>query len=367
VRDLKITQFPFKDWTAFEGLIVETAKWLYIEQNTNRSRVPRGFAKGFSLHISGVEPGSAIPVFERKRMDQAGVLFPSEHLQSEYSDWFDKARDRVLDVIKASAANQAIDALLPKHLMPYFDSFGRSLRESERIEFIRSGDDVPIVYDARIRKSIVLQTAEQYRVEELLRGSISELDVEKSTLTFKLINGRKIQGGYIKEVRQQAVEALSSYGEALVMAECVVVRDNGDNILAVENITRIETLDARDVPARLEALALLRAGWLDGQGMALPREGLKWLSREWAASWPEDLPLPYVYPMPSGDVQLEWTSDTVSTSAEINTQTKNIGVLSANIADGDVLVEKTFDMSATNSWQNFAAIVRIHHTLSEDL
>ena len=31
-----------KDWTAFEGLIVQAARWLYLEENPKRKRMPRG-------------------------------------------------------------------------------------------------------------------------------------------------------------------------------------------------------------------------------------------------------------------------------------------------------------------------------------
>jgi hypothetical protein len=43
-----------KDWAAFEGLITETAKWVYLQENPTRQRVPRGFIEGFALHLSSV-------------------------------------------------------------------------------------------------------------------------------------------------------------------------------------------------------------------------------------------------------------------------------------------------------------------------
>ena len=37
-----------KDWAAFEGLIVEAARWLYLQENPRRTRTPRGFAQSFT-------------------------------------------------------------------------------------------------------------------------------------------------------------------------------------------------------------------------------------------------------------------------------------------------------------------------------
>lgn len=43
-------------------MILEVAKWKYREDNPSRRRVPRGFSKGISLSLTGVEQGNAIPV-----------------------------------------------------------------------------------------------------------------------------------------------------------------------------------------------------------------------------------------------------------------------------------------------------------------
>ena len=76
-----------KDWAAFEDLVVEVAKHLYLQDNEGRKRTPRGFADDFSLHLSGVEEGSAVPVLDRisrKNLPLGG-------------DYFDKARPFLRD------------------------------------------------------------------------------------------------------------------------------------------------------------------------------------------------------------------------------------------------------------------------------
>jgi hypothetical protein len=111
-----------------------------------------------------VESGSAVPVLERP-LPQGSLVHDA------FSEWFDKARDRVLDTIDAASKGQSVDDLLPKPLLAYFDQFGRFLREDERVEFTRAtaANDV-VVYDNRVRKTLVLKSAAVYRTEEPFAG-----------------------------------------------------------------------------------------------------------------------------------------------------------------------------------------------------
>ncbi len=47
-----------EDFTAFEDLIIEIAKGIYLNENINRRRVPKGFADGVSLKLVDIEEGS---------------------------------------------------------------------------------------------------------------------------------------------------------------------------------------------------------------------------------------------------------------------------------------------------------------------
>jgi hypothetical protein len=340
-----------KDWAAFEGLIVEAARWLYLEENRGRKRTPRGFAQSFSLHLSKVEDGSAVAVLERP-------VPPGNLVPDAFAVWFEKARDRVLETIDAAAKGQPLDDLLPKGLLAYFDQFGRSLREDERVEFVRGADPAPLIYDHRVRKTLVLKSAATYRTEESVRGAMSELDLEKRTFTLKLIGGEKVIGQFTDELRDAAHSALGAYGEALVMVEGAVVRDQSDNRKRIEQVTRIEPLDPLDVPARLEGLAMLREGWLDGEGLRLPPAGVAWLSKAWTEHWPSDLPLPYVYPTASGGVQLEWSMNTATISVEADLAARTAELVASRTTDGELEAESALNLADAGSWFQIVDIVR---------
>lgn len=340
-----------KDWAAFEGLIVEAARWLYLEEYPKRRRTPRGFAQSFSLHLSKVEDGSAVAVLERPQMP--GALVPDA-----FAIWFEKARDRVIDTIEAASTGQSVDGLLPKSLLAYFDQFGRSLRDDEQVEFTKESAQKKVVYDHRVRKTLVLKSAAVYRTEESVRGAMSELNLENRTFTLKLIGGEKVTGYFSDELRDAAHGALGAYGESLVMVEGAVVRDQSDNRKRIEEVSRIEPLDALDVPARLEGLGLLRDGWMDGEGVKPPTGGLSWLAKAWTEHWPEDAPLPYTYPTLSGGVQFEWSTQAISMSVEIDINSKAGTLLASRNVDGEVLQELALNFALGEGWSLLAESVR---------
>lgn len=341
-----------KDWAVFEDLIVETARWLYKVENHDRQRVPRGFSEGFALHLSAVEEGSAVPAIDRVHMHSQ--LFPDAN-----AVWFDKARDRVLQAIEAVNKGLPIADLLPSFLLSYFDRFGRSLRESEHIEFAAPSGLGKVIYDIRARRALILQGAPEYRQEERLRGVISEVDARKKKLTIELIGGQRLEGGYLKEVHEEASAALSDYVQngPLVLIECVSVRNKQESLTAIESISRIERLDPLDVSARIEALMQLNDGWLDGEGHAPSVDGLRWFRDAWLDNWAEDMPLPFLYPTPDGNLQAEWSNDLAAVTAEIDIEEHSMAVVVSQHVGGKVLSELLLSLDEDHGWQTLVEIV----------
>lgn len=342
-----------KDWAAFENLVIETAKWLYLQKYPERQRVPRGFASGFALHLSGVQKGSAVPVLDR-------IHPPASLIPGPYSEFFDQARDRILEVISAAATGMAIDHLLPRGLLSFFDQFGRSLRDDERMEFVRDSQRLPVTYTKAVRKGLVLRNASEYRSEEEIRGSVVELNVKSHTFTFEFISGLKAVGMYGPEVRDEAHSALAEYeaSKALALVRCIVVRDQSDTAKSIESVTHIEVLDPLDVTARLEQISLLRDGWLDGDGLAPAKDGLRWLRDAWKSHWPEDVALPHLYPTAAGGVQAEWEVENLEVSAEFDLSVRNIDLLVVDTDNGTVITEKSIQLDIDHGWQEFAGQVR---------
>jgi hypothetical protein len=204
-----------KDWAAFEELVVEVARSLYLQDHPERRKVPNGFAERFSLHLTGINEGSAKPVIQ---------AVTSNTTQSENFHLFEKARDVVLAAIAvasitATPLNATALGKFPVDLVGYFDRFGRSLREGERIELVAPQSTAPVVvYNNEIRKRLVFFKATEYRCNADLRGSMSEVDAEKRTFILKLADGTRVSGSYSEELRKTAAQALVEYGSSPVLS-----------------------------------------------------------------------------------------------------------------------------------------------------
>ena len=92
-------------------------------------------------------------------------------------------------------------------------------------------------------------------------------------------------------------------------------------MVGVESVEHISLLDPLDVPARLDEFRDMKDGWLEGGGVAPSLDGLDWLASTFDRHFPDDLPLPYLYPTPEGGVEAEWSLGSQSIIFEIDLAT----------------------------------------------
>lgn len=114
-------------------------------------------------------------------------------------------------------------------------------------------------------------------------------------------------------------------------------------------IEHTRLLDPLDVPARLEELKALRDGWLNGRGIAPVPAGLDWLAVEIKTRYPEELPLPYVYPVAEGGVRLEWSITPHEISLEIDLGQKSGEWHTLNL-DTDVDESRALNLDDEAAW-----------------
>ena len=119
----------------------------------------------------------------------------------------------------------------------------------------------------------------------------------------------------------------------------------------------IALLDPLDVVTRLEELRQLEDGWLDGDGQALPPEGLEWLINCFGQFFSGDTPFPYICPTEEGGVCLEWPFDTKNFSLEIDLDRRLGYWHTLNEADNSY-EEKEIDLNLPESWYWFCEQVK---------
>ena len=305
-----------KDIAVLEEMIVEVAKWRYLRENPQRQRVPRGFANGISLKLStNIEPGSAIPKIVLSMTSAVMQLFPLEEQR-----YVIDARDNIIAAINAAENDDAVADYLTSGHLEYFDRIGRSLREDESIEFDHTNQDHPARLNKRTRRKLLeCSQIEEMTEEVALRGTVPAINHDKAVFEMNVLGGRRISAPMTSLHRDNILKAVSHYHED---APRILVRGVGrysrdGRLLKLDSVEHVSFLDANDVAARLDEFRSLKRGWLDGKGLAPKSECLDRLSQLFDANFPENLPLPYVYPTPEGGVQFEWSQGDKELSLEI--------------------------------------------------
>jgi hypothetical protein len=118
---------------------------------------------------------------------------------------------------------------------------------------------------------------------------------------------------------------------------------------AAQSINRVAPPDPLNTTLRLEELAALNDGWLDGKGRAPAKERLEWLANSFDNWFNPSLPLPWLYPTAEGGVQAEWSLNDWEVSLEIDLETQQRAYHALNLNDG-ACIESTLPLTIAAGW-----------------
>jgi hypothetical protein len=118
---------------------------------------------------------------------------------------------------------------------------------------------------------------------------------------------------------------------------------------AVQSIKRVAPPDPLNTTLRLEELAGLDDGWLDGKGRAPAKEKLDWLAKSFETRFDPSLPLPRLYPTAEGGVQAEWSLNDWEVSLEIDLETQQGVYQALNLKDNSC-TELTLSLVDADGW-----------------
>ena len=307
------------DLSILKEMVVEVAKWRYLEENPDRERSPKGFADAIEINLTGVEAGSAIPAFRMRPSTPQLDGLPIEHEEHFYA-----ACEQIVDAIDAADRGESVATYLPQTALKCFDKFGSSLRDGESIQFNIPSRDTPVSLSPEVRRKLtVAPRVEEWTDGFRVRGSIHEVDLDKMTFEMQLLEGRKVSGRILDLHRQAVVDGLNKYIDAgKVLIQGTGKYDRPEHIVTLDSIDRIAPLDPLDVPTQLGELREMEDGWLDGEGLAPKHELLDWLSERFDLAYPDELPLPHVYPTVEGGVQAEWSMSGQEVSLKVDPATR---------------------------------------------
>ena len=308
-----------QDLAVLQEMVIEIAKWQYLQKFGDRQRVPRGFASKVELRLTALEDGSA-------KLTLAAFLFASDLLPGMAPErpYLESAPQAILDTIHAATTGESITDKLPRRLLSYFNRFGRNLRAGEQIEFTAADHDTPVVYTSDIRRSLLTAAqAEQTTDEARVRAMVPEADQDKGTFTLMLLGERRIEAPLQDAHRDAILDAFRGFNDKQwVEVKGLARKDARGHIVSFEEIHHLDLLDPLDVGVQLDDLRRLESGWLNGKGEPPSAEGLDWLTQWFEDHYPSSLPLPYLYPTPEGEIQAEWSLGTTEVTLVIHLRDK---------------------------------------------
>jgi hypothetical protein len=284
-----------RDLAAYEKLVIELAKQLYLRKNPDRQRVPKGFADDFHLHLESIKRGSAQPVLAIVTDDE----LPFDQGMRHY---FEQARDIISECIAAPEGRLPDE--FPKELLTHFNLFGRSLREDERMT-LRNHGKRPSVLTPERRKHLVLMADKEYEREIELTGTIGEADWEKGTFRLRLVDGSIAVFPMVEDFHRTAREFGGRTRHQFTISGSGMY-DSWDKLQKVKAMDTYEIQLNFELAERFKELSTLSDGWLDGDGKAPDAGKLRTLADKMTASYPDNLALPELVPTPEGNLLLEW-------------------------------------------------------------
>jgi hypothetical protein len=285
------------DLAAYEVLLIELAKHLYLKEHPERQRVPKGFSD-VHLDIVNVEEGSAAVVLALVTAIGTAPLFGDE------DSYFTQARDLIAECI--AAPETALPEKFPKELLSHFNQLGRSLREEEFLDLTSRKQARAAVLNPEKRKKLVLAANKVYQRDVELTGLITRTNYENSTFHLRLIEGNQsvlspMPEGFQEEIRQSAGRARD-----YVFIKGTAAYDSWDRIQRIMAVEFLEVIRNYPLVLRFDELAQLEDGWYEGEGKAPDRKRLDCFARRFSDSYPEQLPLPIIVPRQDGGLLMEW-------------------------------------------------------------
>lgn len=326
-----------RDLAAYESLIVDLAKHLYLTDHSDRQRVPKGFAANFRLDIDRIDPGSAMPKLVL-------VLSGALALVGGEQDYFEQARDLVSECI--AAPENALPANFPKELLVHFNQLGRSLREGEALELPRQGAESAVLTPDK-RKKLVLAADRVYEKEVDLLGTIAEVDFEKSTFRLRLADGGQVVASMPDSFHNKAREHGGKTRHQVAL-KGVATYDSWDRLQKLVSVESLEVVKNYAIATRMDELAQMQDGWFEGQGIAPDAEKLAIVADRLVADYPEKARLPIVVPTQDGNLLLEWNADG---SPSLDIRLDNLQASFHAFGPNGVDIERDFNLTSTLEWQ----------------
>lgn len=107
----------------------------------------------------------------------------------------------------------------------------------------------------------------------------------------------------------------------------------------------------------LKELENLHEGWMNGEGVALDKNGLIWLAEYFELNYNSELlPLPATFTTLDGHIQFEWTLNNYEVSLEVNLHDKSGDFYCIDVQSKEETIT-ALDLMNSNDWQKMNELI----------
>lgn len=307
------------DLAAYRDLVVEVAKHLFRERNTDRQRVPKGFEESFQLGLSQVIQGNSATALAQRLEPQDGQ--PSEVVQAGFDfpryGEFEDARDLLDRVISAANDGHPLPPEFPRELVGKFNRFGQSLRPGEHTE-LSHGRTTPVRYDSDTRKRIVLSANPTY--ENALDQKFMLTGGEIRACIVHLADEHGNRFDLRVDTDEECEKAISRrrHQVRLIGIGLFDRQDRLTKIIKSKELIYTDDEPQEPLEERLREIAGTPSGWYSADNPAPDASAIDRMRKLVLLITTEaGVPTPYVYPLPDGGITCEWTRGDWEISATV--------------------------------------------------
>lgn len=347
-----------EDFSAFEELVFELAKRIYLEKNPSRKRVPKGFTENVYLKLASIEEGSAIPqIFIAAVTSLTIPTFPVQN--TDYFSYFESSRDKVFELVESANSGKSID--LDNKFLNYFNRIGKNLEEGETIDFLNEpSSNRNIKFSKNTRRKILLSRNEKLEYSEKIKENILIPSIDKKNQIFKIeIDSNIIKCPISSDFQDTIYTAFQEYeNKTLVSLKATGVFNQNNKLIHVEDIESMDILDPFDVSVRLSELSNLEEKWYNGiDGKSLNRAHLDIFKNYFENFFNNDLTLPAIFPTISGDIVLEWKKADNEITLEVDLLKLNSTLFYFDMENDDNDFELKLDLHSEKKWSELNELI----------
>jgi hypothetical protein len=338
-----------QDFIALQDLIVDLAKDLYLNDNPTRTRVPKGFSEGVSLSLDKIEDGSAILKFLLTSSLLTSNILGENSNQYTY---FEKAKNQIIEVVKAAESGGDFDNILSSRYLNYFNKIGRHLKEDEAIFFNHTQNHSGPKFNKSIRNKIILSASGDATYKDSFTNVALLSSIDKVDRTFcVMIDGNKISAKLESTYFKTLIDTFSDYySNTYLSLEGEGTYNEANKLIKIDSISKLDILDPLDVSFRLSEISKLKDGWYNSQGIAPTPQFLLKFEKFFESNYDYKNPLPSIFPTVEGNIQLEWSINNREISLEVFSNDLSAEYLEYNTLTNNT-VEEILNLTEKSGWQ----------------